>query len=424
MKTKESMNIAHHDRRSEQRTVRCKSTSAIMLIATSILMGAQQASAVYFQSFETDTAGWEDATRVMSGTHGVVSKVGAFHAEDAGGAFTDWGGYSKTFPPGGYTTSIDIYLDISPPYRTGSLAPYANDTRFDWTSAISTPDCKHRRDFVFNAGFYTDTDTTGSGPRFVISASNNAGRSGAFPKNPGRTPFAINLEGWYTFEHRFRDNGSGVLEVDLTIKDALGVPLSTWTLSDPTDHIGTMVGGNRYGWFAQDEFLPSLAFDTSTLLGFQDYCVAPENTPGKATGGGQIQGEAIFSPLGDLLSAPALVASASNPAAQATFGFVAKCCDPSGNLDYNDHASDVRIKAQSIDGFFISTGPCGLNTHATFTGTAQVIRSTGTMMEPFTVEVDDCGEPGLADTFGIRTTTYVNGPSPLIGGNIEIHKSP
>src|SRR5438876_70180 len=154
---------------------------------------------------------------------------------------------------------------------------YPNDTRFDWTSAISTPGCGHRRDFVFNAGFYTDSDATGTGPRFVISASNNAGRSGAFPKNPGRMPYAISVEGWYTFEHRFRDNGFGVLAVDLTIKDAAGVPLMTWTLSDPSDVIVTMVGGNRYGWFAQDEF-PSLAFDTSILIGFQDYCVPPENT--------------------------------------------------------------------------------------------------------------------------------------------------
>ena len=154
-----------------------KSMKASMLTATLILIGTHSASAVYFQSFETDTAGWVGATRVMSGTHGVVSKIGAFHAEDGGGAFTRWGGYSKTFPPGGYTTSIDIYLDISPPYMTGAMTPYANDTRFDWTSAISTPSCAHRRDFVFNAGFYTDTDTTGTGARFVISASNNAGRS-------------------------------------------------------------------------------------------------------------------------------------------------------------------------------------------------------------------------------------------------------
>jgi hypothetical protein len=60
--------------------------------------------------------------------------------------------------------------------------------------------------------------------------------------------------------------------------------------------------------------------------------------------------------------------------------------------------------------------------HATFSGTADVIQSTGTLMDqPFTVDVDDCGEPGTADTFGIKTPTYSNGPSTLIGGNIQIH---
>lgn len=404
-------------------TIARSSTKALLLTATMlILLAASQASAVFFQSFETDTAGWFGTTRVMSGTHGVVSKIGAFHAEDVGGnSYTFWGGESETFPPGGYTTSIDIYLDISPPYMTGSLTPYPNDRRFDWTSAIGTPACDFRRDFVFNAGFYTDTDATGTGPRFVISASNNAGRSGAFPKNPGRMPYTIYAEGWYTFEHRFRDNGFGVLAVDLTIKNAAGVPLFTWTLSDPSDVIGVTVGGNQYGWFAQDEF-PFLAFDTSILLGFQDYCTPPPNTPGKVTGGGQIEGEPVFSPLGELISLPALVPSLASPNSQATFGFSVKCCEPSGNLEYNDHTMDVRIKAQSIDGFFISTGPCGANTHATFTGMANVIRSTGTTTERFTVDVDDCGEPGTADTFGIKTDTYSNGPSPLIGGNIQIHR--
>src|SRR5688572_22341734 len=247
-----------------------------LVVAGMILAAVTATFAAFFQSFETDTAGWTGATRVPAGTHGVPSKTGAFHAEDQnfnGLTYTFWGGASQTFPPGGYTTSVDIYLDISAPYMTGSLVPYANDTRFDWTSAIGTPDCNHRRDFVFNAGFYTDTDATGAGPRFVISASNNAGRGSSFPKNPGRTPYTISVEGWYTFEHRFRDNG-GVLAVDLTIKNALGVALMTWTLSDLSDVIGSTVGGNRYGWFVINEF-PFLAFDTSALVGFQDFCMVP-----------------------------------------------------------------------------------------------------------------------------------------------------
>jgi hypothetical protein len=51
---------------------------------------------------------------------------------------------------------------------------------------LGTPQCGHRRDFVFNAGFYTDVDTTGAGPRFVISASNTAVT--AQVKNNSTTP--------------------------------------------------------------------------------------------------------------------------------------------------------------------------------------------------------------------------------------------
>jgi hypothetical protein len=151
------------------------------------------------------------------------------------------------------------------------------------------------------------------------------------------------------------------------------------------------------------------------------------STPGKVTGGGQIQGDPIFSPLGDLLSVPALIPSLADPTAQATFGFVVKFASgdttPTGNLDYNDHQADVRIRAQTVDALAISGNTSCMTPggkHATFTGTASVIRSIGTTTEPFTVDVDDCGEPGTMDTFGIKTTTYSNGPSTLIGGNIQI----
>jgi hypothetical protein len=352
--------------------------------------------AAFFQSFETDDSGWFGATRVASGTHGVPSKIGAFHAEDTDqGAFTRWGGYSETFPPGGYTTSIDIYLDISPPYMTGGLTPYNNDTRFDWTSAISTPQCAHRRDFVFNAGFYTDTDSTGTGPRFVISASNNAGRGSSFPKNPGRMPYTVTVEGWYTFEHRFRDNGFGVLAVDLTLKNSAGVPLFTWTLSDPSDVIGSTVGGNRYGWFAQDEFPTGLAFDNSALVGFQDYCTPIQSTPGaKITGGGWI--DAVLG--------------------KGTFGLTAKTDgegNPSGNLTYQDHGvQDRTVKSTAITSVTLS-GNC-----AQIAGTATV---NGNGAVGFQVQVCDNGEPGSNDTFSIAMSDGYVAAGTLRGGNIQIH---
>jgi hypothetical protein len=362
-----------------------------------ILAAATVAFAAFFQSFETDTAGWFVTTRVSTGTHLVPSKTGAFHAEDGGGAFTRWGGYGKTLPPGGYTTTVDIYLDISSPYGSlTSLTPYPNDTRFDWSSAVSTPACAHRRDFVFNAGFYTDTDATGTGARFVISASNNATRSGAFPKNPGRMPYTIYAEGWYTFEHRFRDNGSGVLAVDLTIKNALGVPLTMWTLSDPSDVIGSTVGGNRYGWFVIDEF-PFLAFDTSALIGYQDFCAVPPSTSGaKVTAGGWIN------VLGG----------------KGTFGLTAKANDtPSGNLAYQDHGVLARtVKSTAVT----SVSLTGAGNCAQILGTATV---NGTGPVGFQVDVCDNGEPGKdADTFSIVMSDGYTASGTLGGGNVQIHK--
>ena len=234
--------------------------AGIVLAATIQVLAATH----YFQGFETDIYDWSGVTRVASGTNGVPSAAGDFHAEAAfaaapgtSAAFTRFGGYESAFPGGGYTTSVDVYLNV----ESGD----ANDTRFDWSSAINTPAGAHRRDFVFNAGFYNDTDFTGSGPRFVISASNNATRSGAFPKNPGRNPFSITTTGWYTFEHRFFNAGLGVLAVEMRITDLNGAALHTWTLTDATDIIGSTVGGHRYGWFVIQES-PVLAIDNVSLL--------------------------------------------------------------------------------------------------------------------------------------------------------------
>ena len=248
--------------------LRLPSVAGIVLVLAAIPV---LAAIHYFQGFETDILDWSGVTRVASATNGVTSAAGAFHAEAAfaaapgtSDAFTRFNGYETTFPAGGYTTSVDVYLNVA--------AGNPTDTRFDWSSAIGMPDGNFRRDFVFNAGFYSDTgvtDPTGSGPRFVISASNNATRSGAFPKNPGRDPFTITTSGWYTFEHHFRNTGSDVLAVDLRITTLGGTPLHTWTLSDATDIIGTTVGGHRYGWFVIQEF-PVLAIDNVSLLSLNE----------------------------------------------------------------------------------------------------------------------------------------------------------
>jgi hypothetical protein len=257
---------------SDMRIRRFKTAAASTVLTFGLAIAAPAMASDFFNGFETDTSGWTvfggafNPTRVPSGTNGITSATGSFHAEGTTSA-GNWGGYNNvdgcgtsacaagaTFPPNGYDTSLAIYLDVN--------GGFANDTRFDFTSAVSQPDGNHRRDFAFNCGFYNDNDGPGAGVnRFICSASNNTGRANAFPKNPGREPTAIaTTTGWYTFRHEFRDNGAGILTVDLSVLEPGGTLIKTWTLSDSSDTIDGTVAGNRYGWFAQNEF-PFLAFD-------------------------------------------------------------------------------------------------------------------------------------------------------------------
>ena len=205
-----------------------------MCVVTS---GTAAAAPLYVNGFETNISDWDafgggfNATRVASGTNGVTSASGSFHAESsATGSASRWGGYN--FGAGNavptafqeYWTEIDVFLNVG--------GGWANNTRFDFSSAINNSAGLHRRDFIFNAGFYNDTDASpGSGTsRFVISASNNSQPASAFAKNPARNPIAISNTGWYTFQHHFYDNG-GVLAVDMNIYDATNALINSWTLS-------------------------------------------------------------------------------------------------------------------------------------------------------------------------------------------------
>jgi hypothetical protein len=528
--------------------------SASLLLVAAVPAWADAPPGPYFNGFETDTSGWFDASNGWVGTitrhpsgytngayaSGIPSESGGFHARVSGdpclapvaqctGPYTRWGGYNDKFPIGGYRTYVAIYLDTV-------WAATHPDARFDFSSAINDIAGNHRRDFVFNAGTNRVSDPGPAG--FFINASTNAFRANSFPQNPCPAPSAppncnvpVHIEdsGWYTFRHTFRDDG-GVLAVDMDIFNDGGGTVAGWTIYSG-DTMAT-VGGNRYGWFANEE-IPELPIDDSERSGLR-LALAPatasnvvgsshtvtatvtttdpdghpspgpdvavefdvtngpntgqtshpvnsgtcspsdcttdasgrvtwtytsNGTPGtdtiracfperpltvhrtgddprtcatvsktwgsstgKVTGGGQIQGDPLFAVDGALLSVPALVPSLAGSGSQASFGFVVQSSGtPKGNLEFQDKPANVRIKAVSIDELFITSGTCGANSHAEFSGTAEVTRPTGTATEDFTVEVDDCDEPGTTDTFGITTDTYSNGPSTLIGGNIQIH---
>lgn len=220
----------------------------------------------FYQGFEVDSEGWHSAgtttavLRVPSGTHGIASRTGEFHAEASGpfdalhtdgGALTDWGGARTIFYKGGYTTSIAVYLDVA--------GIPANDTRFAWDSAVNDSSGALRRDFVFNVGGYTD----GAQPSYAISAGMSTERSTALLTDPAGDPLIVTTSGWYTLQHRFTDHG-GVLQAELTVIDSTGAVLHSWTLSDPRDAM-CGIGGDRTGAFTLQEY-PYVAFDDSSLL--------------------------------------------------------------------------------------------------------------------------------------------------------------
>jgi hypothetical protein len=249
--------------------------SIILALPISLALVASSNGALYSNGFETNISDWDAfgggfvATRVPSGTNGITSASGSFHAESsASGSASRWGGYNygagNNVPTAfqEYITSVDIFLNVE--------GDFANNTRFDFSSTINRSNGSYLQDFIFNAGFYNDTDgSPGSGTdRFVIGASTFSQPNNASAKNPANSPIAIDTTGWYTFEHRFYDN-AGSLAVDMSIYNSSDALVNNWTLNT-TDSIAS-VGGNRYGWFSYNQ-LSVLAFDNASLT------VVPEPT--------------------------------------------------------------------------------------------------------------------------------------------------
>ncbi|MGZ8315810.1 MAG: hypothetical protein ACXW3B_11590 [Telluria sp.] len=145
-----------------------KLAAPAILAGGMLFSGTAAAGQVYFNGFETDTAGWMSPTRVASGTGGIASSDGGFHATTAAssGDFTRWGGYNfgaaaLPTPFQENSTSLDIFLDVN--------SGWVNNTRFDFSSAINNAAGSHLSDFIFNAGFYYDDN--GPGAKLPVSLS-------------------------------------------------------------------------------------------------------------------------------------------------------------------------------------------------------------------------------------------------------------
>lgn len=208
----------------------------------------------YFQGFETDTAGWWGATRVLSGTNGIVAADGNYYATMAGdgSAYTFFGGPSYTWP-GDFIAEIKVYLD--PNWSVGS--------GFDYSVSMNQNDgSSFLRDFIFHVGVVSEG-------QLLVNGDNNSygGVNDWVLENVGDgTPYQVTTAGWYTLQHVFRDD-NGVLAVDMNLLDAAGNVVWTTTRSDTSDIIdgtGADVGGHNYGWFVFST-VPNLSADDVRL---------------------------------------------------------------------------------------------------------------------------------------------------------------
>src|SRR5687768_6534519 len=391
------------------RTLR-RAAGTLMTLMVASWAAADAPPGPYFNGFEQNTAGWfansggtirREASFYSNGggyADGINSATGSYHARlgidpnpstcgsGAGpqpvftGPVTDWGGYSSIFPTGGYQTRVDVYLDVA--WASAHL-----DKRFDWSSAINNTSGTHRRDFVFNVG----TEPTG----FVISGSNNATRCGANPANPARTPTHITQPGWYTFEHTFAGVPGGPLTVILrVIQKSTAAVLGTWVLTDPSDIIDVTVGGNRYGWFVQNE-IDDLAIDNSERTGIL-------STPGC---------EISINDGGRIIALNTDIATFGGNARVSLDG------DSRGQQEYHDHGPVRPLTVNTID---VQRVVCSDDrTEASLFGRTTV---DGSGFYEYQIDLKDAGEPGTEDMYSILIPEvgYYSGKQMLGGGNVQI----
>jgi hypothetical protein len=231
-----------------------KKTAIVCAAAAAIgLCGASEVQAAYQQGFETDTSGWVDGgdfgtiTRTASGTNGITSAAGSWHAviteggADPSGPYTFSGTTNATPWTGPITTSIDVYIDTAQGNVNDGWAwdPEIYDTTGTWLEG---------------GGFgaeKTDTATWSIAPD---------GDGAAYPGSGG---LQITSTGWYRLVSVWGDD-AGKLTRDSYIYDLSNNLLYSNELT--TSHDITSVGGTNVSWFPNIDVAGGLAIDNATSV--------------------------------------------------------------------------------------------------------------------------------------------------------------
>ena len=188
----------------------------------------------YKNGFETDTHDWNGTIdRVASGTGGIDAASGDFYAQVGEGANTYWGNSgSNVFPDNGYTTEVDLYLDMA-------QADGASAKRISWNGGISDAQAQNLEE----TAIFFQTDPNNANQWQV-----NFRITGPFKSSPWTQ---ITETGWYTLQHHYREGTDGYLYIDMAVLDAEEnvISAATYGGAEYGHVVDTEVGGADYGWF-------------------------------------------------------------------------------------------------------------------------------------------------------------------------------
>jgi hypothetical protein len=342
----------------------------------------------FFNGFETDTDGWVEfvgtIARVSSGTNGVTSADGGWHAEvtvgpsNGNGAFTRFGGYSIVFPPGGFRQLVDVYIDPS-------MGDIGNGWALD--NALNGNDGAWEE--AGGVGALKATD----GNWWLTADADGAGYLG--PPGGG-VGLKIDTAGWYTIESQWVENTTDPSMIDRNtfIYNSSGTLLySNFNLQQVAL---ADAGGHRYGWFLDPngpDWPPigfALPIDNSRLVQFV-------GVTGKAN-----------------------------------FGFVSKykkgASIPTGSTEFQFKAGDLNFHSDSYEWLLVTGG-----NFAKYKGKGTIngdLAPNGELFK-FILWAGDGTGPSDEDTFRIKIwyevdnveiVVYDNGMNqPISGGSIVVH---
>jgi len=264
----------------------------ICVVAVLAIGSTAQATVVFNQGFESDTAGMivdpdppynESIARVVSGggALGVSSASGSYHAEVAlngvygSGVFTQNGGYSSVWP-GYIKQSIKVYIDPA--------AGQVDDGWF-WDAAICDKDGKS---WAGGGGFgvrKTAADTWSLGAEDAYGGFQFVGNTRAPHDNT--TPMEISTAGWYTLATEWVESSTDLDLIDQinTVSDSVGTLLWTDTVADYMSQTaeGTdsaykdcVAGGISYSWLGSQASQDDSDYDPHPYE--EETLYAPANT--------------------------------------------------------------------------------------------------------------------------------------------------